>query len=281
MIDPAFLKQIDKFKLLLKKKTNSKYKGEEQSKASGEGLIFKEFREYVPGDDIRYIDWKVYARTDKFFIREFEEEKSMIFHIILDASHSMDFGNPSKFEYAAKIAIGLAYLASKQNQKFEFSVFSDKLQHLNGRKSNVMKIIDDLNSKKPKNDTKFGNSMENYDKKIKSKSFIVIVSDFLFDADEISKVLNKLKKNDVLLIQVMDEKERLLQYYGDSILKDSESGLTVHTYISQRLRKSYIEELQEHIDDITLICSKLNINFLTTTNNVPFFETFFHVFKSL
>lgn len=282
MIDPIFLKQLDQFKLAMKKKTSSIYSGEQESREMGHGLVFKDFREYIPGDDIRYIDWKVYARTNKFYIKNFEEEREMSVHIILDASHSMDFGNPQKFEYAAKIGLGIVYLAAQNNQKTHFSLFSKNLETLktNG-KSSILKIINRLNSTKPKHETRFSDALLDYDKKIKSKSMVIIISDFLFEIPELENVLLKLKRNDIVLVQILDQKERLLQFEGDTILKDSETNLLLRTYISERLRKKYVSDLNNHINEIESTCRKLNMRFLTTTNNIPFFETFFQVFRIL
>ena len=280
MIDPVFLRQLDQFKLAMKKKTSSIYKGSEQSRETGRGLTFKDFREYSPGDDIRYIDWKVYAREEKFYIKTFEEERDMTIHIILDASQSMDFGDPLKYEYAAKLGLGVAYLACKNNQKFEFSIFSDKFEALESTQA-ILRIIDRINSKKPKGQTNIGDTLADYNKRIKSKSLIIIISDFLFDIQNLENVLLNLKRNDMMLIQVLDEKERQLAYSGDSILKDSETQVLLHTYISQRLKSKYADELQTHIKRIENTCRKLNVGFLTTTNNVPFFESFFEVFKML
>ena len=283
MIDPTFLHQLDAFKLALKKKTNAKFKGEQESKLTGEGLLFKEYKEYAPGDDIRYIDWRIYARTEKLFIKKFEEEKNLTFHILVDSSNSMNFGKDMKFEYAAKIGLGIAYLASKENMKFEFSLFSNTFDTLCTRqlKPSIMTIIDRLNSAKPTGDTEFEKVLGGYEKRINSKSLIVIISDFLFEVGELEDVISKLKRNDILLVQILSEKERRLLYEGDSILKDSETGSLLHTYISQRLRKNYLEELQEHIDQIEQTAKRQGANFLTTTTSVPFFETFYTIFRFL
>ena len=92
MIDISFLKELDRFNLVLKKRVLSRYQGERQSHAEGQGLVFADYKDYVPGDDFRAIDWRVYARTDKFFVKQFEEERNMLVHIVVDASASMDFG---------------------------------------------------------------------------------------------------------------------------------------------------------------------------------------------
>src|SRR3972149_8491344 len=128
MISTDFFEQLDRFHLVIKKRVTSSYMGPRKSVATGRGLMFKEHRIYSPGDDIRLIDWKVFARTDDLYIKTFEEERNLTVHIIMDASASMGFGKPvSKFDYAAMLGVGFAYLAMRDNEKFQFSTFSEGL----------------------------------------------------------------------------------------------------------------------------------------------------------
>ena len=125
MINTDFLNQLDRFHLVVKKRVTSNFVGPRKSVAAGRGLTFKDHRMYAPGDDIRLIDWKVFARTDDLYIKTFEEERNLTAHIIMDASASMGFGKPvSKFDYAAMLGVGLAYLAMRENERFQFSTFN-------------------------------------------------------------------------------------------------------------------------------------------------------------
>ena len=129
MINTDFLNQLDRFHLVVKKRVTSNFVGPRKSVAAGRGLTFKDHRMYSPGDDIRLIDWKVFARTDDLYIKTFEEERNLTAHIIMDASASMGFGKPiSKFDYAAMLGVGLAYLAMRENERFQFSTFNEGLE---------------------------------------------------------------------------------------------------------------------------------------------------------
>ena len=131
MIDISFLKELDRFNLVLKKRVLSRYQGERQSHAEGQGLVFADYKDYVPGDDFRAIDWRVYARTDKLHVRRYEEERSLSSHVIVDYSSSMDFGKGvTKADYAAMLGLGFAYLALRENEKFQFSTFSESQYHV-------------------------------------------------------------------------------------------------------------------------------------------------------
>src|SRR3989338_4219751 len=130
MIDLNFVKQLDQFSLIVNKRITSRYVGERKSMFVGHGLIFQEYRQYCPGDDFRKIDWKVFARSDRLYIKRFEEDRNLVIHIIVDFSGSMDYGTGKykKYEYASMLALGFGYLASNNNEKFLLSTFDNKLE---------------------------------------------------------------------------------------------------------------------------------------------------------
>jgi len=162
MINTDFLDQLNRFHLAVKKRVTSNYTGPRKSIATGRGLTFKEHRIYSPGDDIRLIDWKVFARTDDLYIKTFEEERNLTAHIIMDSSASMGFGKPiSKFDYAAMIGVGFAYLAMRDNEKFQFSTFAEGLDTFQPRRgmSQLASMVFHLNNTRTKGYSKLLNAM--------------------------------------------------------------------------------------------------------------------------
>ena len=158
MIDTSFLAQLARFNLVLRKRVTSSYTGAQKSKSYGTGTDLSDYRKYEPGDDIRMIDWNVFARTDKLHIKRFEEEKNLTVHIIVDSSKSMDFGKKrTKFEYAGMLGIGFAYLAMRNNDKFEFSTFADNLEVFKARRGmkNLAGIVHYLGNFKTKGNSRF------------------------------------------------------------------------------------------------------------------------------
>jgi uncharacterized protein (DUF58 family) len=282
MIDISFLNQIRKFDLVLKKKVLSQYSGERQSAMLGQGLVFSDYREYIPGDDFRLIDWNVYARTDKFFIKRFEEEKNMTIHILIDASSSMNFGaNITKFEYAAMLGLGFAYLAISTNEKFDISLFADTMEIIRPKKGEnaLIEILDRLNKKKIDGKSHFYDSLMSFKKRLKTRSMVIIISDFLFDPSEFEKSLMMFKRSEVSVLQVLDPEERRFTIAGDLLLKDSEQGHTLRTFISHRLRGMYKEKLEGHIAEINKLCKQVNARFFTINTNTPIFDTFSAVLR--
>lgn len=283
MIDISFLKELDRFNIVIKKRVLSKYQGARESHAEGQGLVFADYKDYVPGDDFRSIDWKVYARTNKFFIKQFEEERNMIAHVIVDASASMNYGKKiTKFDYASMIGMGFAYMALKNNEKFNFSTFAEGLNYLKARKgmNQLLSIVDILEKLKVRGKSEFRNAFDTYKSHLRSKSFIVIISDFLYDIEEIKAVLSRFTRHEVIVIQVLDPTERKLALYGDVILEDSEIHTKLRTFISNRLIKNYKDKIEHHIHAIKDTCEHLGHDFISVTTDRPIFETFYAALRT-
>jgi uncharacterized protein (DUF58 family) len=277
-IDLSFLKQLDRFDVVLKKRVISNYAGSRQSKNYGTGLVFYDYKDYVPGDDFRAIDWKVYARTDDYYIRRYEEERNMRIHVVIDSSASMNFGTKfKKFEYASMVGIGFCYMALRNNESFEVSTFAEDLDVFRAKKgmNKLVGVVDTLNQIVPKGRSRFRESLEKYKSAIRTKSLVIILSDFLFDPEEIRHTLYRFKKSEVIIVQVLDSSERELALQGDIILSDSETHDRMRTFISNRLIENYSERLLEHIYNVKKICDASNVKFLSVSTDTPVFETFY------
>ncbi len=280
MITTEFLAQLDKFHLILHKRVTSKYFGSRESIAPGRGTMLKDYRIYSEGDDFRLIDWKIYARTDHLYIRRFEEERNMMVHVIIDDSSSMNFGKIKKFDYAAMLGVGLAYLALKDNERFQFATFSDKLEVFQPRRGlqHIAAMIDYMNKAKIKGKSKFLDAMTQYRKMLSTRALIVIISDFLFDVDELKDGLLRLGGlHDIKVIQVLDPEEKDLEVAGDVKLKDAESEEEMRTYISPRLVSQYEFKLEEHISRIKKVCLGLKVGFYPITTDMPVFDAFYEI----
>lgn len=282
MISTDFLDQLDRFHLVVKKRVTSTYTGPRKSIAAGRGLTFKDHRIYSPGEDIRLIDWKVFARTDNLYIKTFEEERNLTAHIIMDVSGSMGFGKPiSKFDYAAMLGVGFAYLAMKENEKFQFSTFSEDIEVFQPRRgmSQLASMVFHLNNSKTNGNSKLMDAMVQYKKVIGGRSLLVLVSDFLIDSKEVIEALYTLGDHEIKIIQVLDPIEKDLRYSGDFKLIDSESKSMLRTYISPRLRVEYQQMLDGHSARIEEVCNRLGIHFHQVTTDTPIFDAFYKVLE--
>lgn len=282
-LDTDFLKALARINVILKKRIYADRQGEHQSAHGGEGLVFRDYKAYSPGDDFRHIDWRVYARTDKFYIRRFESERNLTVHILVDSSASMDFGSQkhTKFEYAAMVGLGFAFIAQRNNEKFNLNTFTEHVTSFKPRKGagNLANLFDYMGALKVEGKSNFIQSMDEYRKRITSKSFIVFISDFLYDLDEVDEVLSRYRKSEVFVIQVLDIQERELDLSGDVILEDAETHDRMRTFVSNRFKNVYQRKLEEHIARLKDICEHNGASFISVSTNTPIFEAFYHMFK--
>lgn len=283
-ISTDFLKSLDRLQIILKRRIYADHQGAHQASHGGEGLVFRDYKMYSPGDDFRHIDWKIYARTDKFYIRRFESERNLTVHILVDSSASMNFGskgNPTKFEYSAQVGLGFSYIAMRNNERFNLSTFTEHVNAFKPRKgaANLAYLFDYMGAMRIEGKSNFLQSMDEYRKHITSKSFIVFISDFLYDLNEVEEIISRYRRSQVFVIQVLDIEERDLALQGDVILEDSETQAKLRTFMSMRLKNTYQQKLEEHIAKLKDICEHNGASFISVSTNTPIFETFYHMFK--
>ena len=280
MIDPNFMNSLKRFHVIVNKRVSSSYTGERQSSSTGKGLIIKDRRAYVPGDDFRTIDWQIFARTDRLHVKQYEEDKNLTVHVIVDSSSSMNYGKKmSKFDYAAMIGVGFAYLTMKDNEKFEFSTFANELYPYRARrgKKQLAVMVNHLNNMKVKGLSNFGKVMMQYKKFITSKSMVVIISDFLYDLKEIEHGLARFGNHELKVIQVLDPREKTMDMEGSVKLHDSENGEMLKTFISRRMKEKYLKNMNNHIAEVDNICSHLNAKFCSFGTDKPIFDAFYEI----
>ncbi|MFH1056085.1 MAG: DUF58 domain-containing protein [Candidatus Altiarchaeota archaeon] len=281
LIDPSFLNELKELNFLLKKRISSVYAGGRPSIKHGRGIEVVDYREYIPGDDFRLIDWRVYGRMEKLYVRRFEEEKEVVLHILIDSSSSMDFktGKLSKFDYAGSIAAGFGFLSVNNHEKFALGLYSDSLREITQPKksqTHLFNTIDLLNRTQLKGATDLGVSVSQYSKLIKSKSISVIISDFIEDMESVREGIYRMAKHskELMLVQVLDPWELDLGWSDDIKFQDMETGEVKRTFISPSFRREYGRKIREHNAQIEQTCHDIGVNFTTLTTETPLFGAF-------
>ncbi|KAB1194519.1 DUF58 domain-containing protein [Haloferax sp. MBLA0076] len=279
MIDPDFLDELDRFDTALKRTSNAPLQGDQQSPDVGEGLTFSDYRRYVAGDDPRLIDWRVFARTEELFIKRFEAERNLTLHVLLDATASMDFGDGdrNKFEYAAKLGLGFCHLTAEDHNDFQFSLIGelpDRIDTDTSTQGEVLRLVDHLNQTTPSGDGDIKTALEAYADTIHSRSLVLVVSDFLFDPDDIADGLGALSRNDVLVAQVLTPEELGPATTGDAIFEDPESDETRRTYFGGTAARRYGDRLRDHLDAVDERCRILGVERELIDTGSDFFDTF-------
>lgn len=282
-IETDFFTQLDRFTFSVRKRVSTVYAGNRPSTRSGHGIDTIGFREYDSSDALKDIDWKAYARTEKLYVRQFEEEKTLTTHILLDASKSMDYPEKgtSKFEYSAMLAAGFAYMVTKYNDRFAISTFTEEIdinKPSRGRK-NLMRAIDRLSGLELSGKTSIGEAVIKYSREIKSRSLVILISDFMQEPEAIETALHRLSDHDLIVIQVLDPTEKVLPLKGNSKLVDLETGEDIRTYISDNFKERYTKKLDDHSARIKKTCMKVGAEFYIFTTDTPVFSAFYHTIR--
>ena len=283
-IDPGFLDELSRLEASLTRETESRRRGEQRSPNVGEGLTFSDYRRYTPGDDVRLIDWRVHARTDEYFIKQYEAERDLTVHVLVDTSASMDYGDgdENKFTFAAKFGLGFAYFAAAQHDTFRAATIGTSVDRLDRRRSNrgeLLRLLDAMNEITPEGRTDFLGSLEAYARTIQSRSLVVIVSDFLDDPDTIEDGLAALAGNDVLLIHTIAPGERAPDATGDTVFEDPETGATHRSYFAGRTVDAYRNRLDSHVDDVAARARTFRAEHTVVDTGTDFFDAFAEVWR--
>ncbi len=294
MIDPEFLRELETYEFELKRNVSSIFRGERRTEYTGDGLVFSDHRRYSPGDDTRRMDWNLYARTDELYVKEFEEERNLTVHVLLDASGSMAVGEPSKFEVGAKIGLGYSYLSASENNDFRFSVFTDEVRRLDRKRSNrgeVLRLVDELNHVEPSGRADVGSVMADYASALDSKALVLVVSDFVAPVQSMREGLgggatvisermdvelgaSALSDSYLVMVQPMSPAELQLPATGDTVFSAVESDAEYRTYVSPRRRRIYLERLRDHVDEVAVAAERNRGDHVLVDTSDDFFESF-------
>ncbi len=273
LFDSTFYAKLNTLKLSTKLKLNAGMSGSRKSTAKGNSVEFSDFREYMLGDDIRRIDWNAYGRMDKLFVKLFMEEKEGLFHIMLDCSKSMDYGEKKKSILARRIAAALSYIILNQLDRVYLTTIKENevksTKGMTGRQS-FQKILMELEhiTFEGKTDLKKGIISKPYP----SKGVVMIISDF-FDQnqeqlEEIVKYLTY-KKQEVVLIQILAVEEVHPELEGTLRMIDMETKQEERITMSQKVIKEYQKTLHRFQNNLMHIAKKYQAQYLTMTTEDP------------
>ncbi len=275
-IDTSFLTQLDRYALPIRNRVTAVHSGSHLSTRKGAGLDLVDHRKYNPGDSLKKIDWNLYARTEKLYIRRFEEDKNLNMIILLDASSSMLLpeNDPNKFEFASTIAIGISYIVMRYNDQYMIAKFADEVDYtkaLKGREE-FLRTIDNLSQISVNGKTKLADCADSIYPRIKSKSMVLIISDFLDNPDSIRYAVHRLCRHELVLIHLYDETEINLPETIDGTVKfiDSETNEEFSLSVGPQFRKEYADEYGKHMAELEKIAHDFKIPyFKIRTDNRP------------
>ncbi len=278
MLSPELLKQIKLIQIRTSRIVNDVLAGEYQSAFRGRGMEFEEVREYMPGDEIRTIDWNVSARMNSPYVKQFREERELTVILMVDLSSSGEFGSVSQFknEIAAEVAAILAYSAIKNNDKVGLIVFSSGIDlYIPPKKgrAHIYRVIKEILTIKPeagKTSTKY--CLEYLLKVVKRKAVCFLISDFIEEGLEHSLQLSN-KKHDLIAVSITDPREVALPDVGFIELEDAETGEIILIDTSDfALRKSFAKSTDQSKNELSEMFRKCDIDHISIRTDTPIID---------
>jgi uncharacterized protein (DUF58 family) len=273
LLPPDLLAQLERLELVTRKVFRGRMKGERRSKRKGQSVEFADFRGYVPGDDLRSLDWNLYARLDKLIVKLFLEEEDLHFYTLIDASASMDFGSPTKLQYAKQLAAALSFIGLVRADRVRIETLGQSLQQrgpaLRGRKS-VWRMLDYLNGIEPGEPASLAAGVKNFCLRNPGKGVVVLISD-LMDKNGFEAGLRYLvaQQMDVYVIQVLSQEELEPDVKGDLKLVDCEDQDEAEISVSAPLLARYKATLNAFTSGAKEFCAKRGMNYLLANNQTP------------
>lgn len=273
LLSPALLAQLERLELTTRKIFRGRMKGERRSKRKGQSVEFADFRNYVPGDDLRFIDWNTYARLDRLFLKMFLEEEDLHFFCLIDASRSMDFGEPTKLHYAKQLAAALGFIGLMRADRVKIETIGQSLNQaapvLRGRKS-MWRMLEWLDGVSPDQSGTLLDGVKNFCLRNQGRGVLVILSDLL-DKPGYQTALRYLAARDldVYVIQILSTAEIEPEIAGDLRLVDCEDLDEAEISVSASLLTRYKQTVAGFVDGARAFCAKRGMTHLLARNDLP------------
>lgn len=291
LLTPELLRRLEQFQLLAARRAKSSAKGERRSRARGQSVEFADHRSYVPGDDFRYLDWNLFGRLDKLFLKLYEEERELPVRIFLDASESMTFGEPRKFDFARQVAAAIGYVAlcgfdrvsvvpfpnaqgrtqtaPTENLSYaQQSAVEGALRSVRGKKSS-MQFFQNLNALTAAGGADLNEALRRGALEARHTGLAIVLSDFLDPAGYEAGLTALVGRGfQVNVVQILAPEELAPSTFGDLRLVDSESGGLQEVTFGRYRMKAYQQTVQNFIQRLREFTTKRGINFFMAPSNM-------------
>ncbi|MGA2974136.1 MAG: DUF58 domain-containing protein [Spirochaetia bacterium] len=278
LFDKEFLRKLESLSFIARRIYRGDTRGAHSSPRRGTSLDFADYRTYQPGDDFRTIDWSIFGRLDRLFVRLYAEEEDLTVHVLLDASDSMSFGAPPKIDYARRLAAALGYVGIGSLDRVGVTTFAaglgGALAPRRGREQ-LFHLLEYMSRIRTSGGTDIARSLEDYALRSRSPGLAIVITDLLDEAlDGYRRGLRALLFHDfeVVLVHVLDREEIAPREEGALRLTDMETGQVLAVSVDRALRTAYQKRVSGFFSDVEGFCLKNGIEYLRTATIVPFEE---------
>ncbi len=278
LLSPELLRRLEQFQLLAQRRSKSSARGERRSRARGNSVEFADYRNYVPGDDFRYLDWNLYGRLDRLFLKLYEEERELPVTVFLDASESMTFGTPRKFDFARQVAAAVGYVALCGFDRVSVRVFPDNpeeavprgaLRAVRGRRS-ALRFFDHLSQLKAQNPANLNEALRRGALESRHTGLAIILTDFLDPAGYESGLGALLGRGfQIDAVQILAPDELAPSTYGDLRLVDCETGGHQEVTFGRFRLAAYQETVRNFCQRLREFGQARGINIFTVGSDTP------------
>jgi len=273
LLEPKFLRALEQMAFATRRLFTGHVQGEKRSPKRGNSVEFADFRDYVPGDDLRYVDWNAFGRLDRLLIKLFVEEEDLSVHLLVDASESMNFGDPSKFSRARQLTAALAYLALTSFDRVTAAPVGEELGPVLGPyrgRAFAPRLFAQMEEWTAGGRTNLTDSLRAYVRTVRRPGLAVIISDFLDPAgyqDGLRFLLGH--KYEVAVIHLLDDAELAPPWSGDLKLVDAETGEEREVTMGQRTLRTYQRTLDEFLRGLESFCLGRQMSYTRVTTSEP------------
>ncbi|NLX07686.1 MAG: DUF58 domain-containing protein [Phycisphaerae bacterium] len=275
-LDPKVLSKLGNMELVARCAVEGLFSGLHPSPFHGFSVEYSDHRAYQPGDELKFLDWKVFGRSDKLYIKQFQQETNLFVYLLLDSSLSMSFrggGSVSKLDYGSYLAAALSYLMLGQGDCVGLTTFAEKVRSRvppRSRRTHLNVILTALGQNRPEGRTRLADVLHTLAEMSHRRGLVILISDLLDDQDEIGKGLAHLKylNHDVIIFHTLDPQERFLDYEGLIEFVDVESRDRLRTFPAS-LKDEYRRRVQEFIDHVAQTAGKSAIDYCLLDTSEP------------
>ncbi len=278
LLTPKLLLSLERLELRSARRSRSSARGERSSRARGQSVEFADYRNYVQGDDFRYLDWNLYGRLEKLFLKLYEEERELPVRIFLDASESMSFGEPSKLDFARQVAAAIGHVALCGFDRVSVTVFPEavarpeelvaraRLRRVRGRKS-APAYFQHLATLEPSGPANLNSALRRAALEARGTGLAVVLSDFLDPAGYESGLAALVARGfQTTVIQVLAPEELSPGFFGELRLVDAETGATQEVTFSKHRLKAYRRGLDRFVGGLRDYCAARGLKFFSVSS---------------
>jgi uncharacterized protein (DUF58 family) len=283
LFDDEFQRKLDYLAIVSRRVFKGRFRAERRTRKSGSGVEFADHRDYVAGDDFRYLDWNVYRRLGRLLVRLYEEEEDLSIYIVVDTSTSMGFDGRKKFAYAKKLAAALAYVGLSNLDRITIvaatSEIVARMPTARG-KARIFKVLQFLRALTPDGPTDLGDAMKTFVAQHKRRGLVMVLSD-LYDPKGFERGINVLRYNrfEPFVLHILDVDDARPRLAGDVRIYDCETGEDREVTVTPKVLARFREAYEQYLAEVKRFCTERQVSYVSSDVRVPFDDLVLRVLR--